>query len=310
MLLVTASDGFFVCNLSSGEKTHYDASHFPAALVLSAYRDRTGEVWFEQEVPGTVVHFNPQTRRLKTEVIAVEPTSTDRSRPAFHIHEDVYGTVWVHPYGGGFSRFDRQADCLRPFYNSLSDGSWRFSNKIHSAFSDRQGNLWMCTHSKGLEKVTFRPSQFSLFTPVAHSYESLSNEVRAICEDSDHNLWVGLKDGKLRVYDFNRTYKGYLTEAGSVSPTGKPMEGNVYFLLQDSKGCLWIATKGDGLVKAEPHGGKYSLTRYRYSKDDIYSLSDDNVYCVYEDKRGRIWVATFGGGVNYLTRDESGRKCS
>lgn len=134
LLLATAGDGFFICNLAAGTRKHYEASRLPKAPVLSAYRDKTGEVWFEQEVSGTVAHFNPQTGQLKTEVIAVEPTSTDRSRPAFHIHEDVYGTVWVHPYGGGFSRFDKQANCLRPFYNSLSDGCWRFSNKIHSAF--------------------------------------------------------------------------------------------------------------------------------------------------------------------------------
>ena len=56
---------------------------------------------------------------LKTEVIPVEPTSTDRSRPAFHVHEDIFGSVWVHPYGGGFSRFDKAANCLRPFYNGF-----------------------------------------------------------------------------------------------------------------------------------------------------------------------------------------------
>ena len=85
---------------------------------------------------------------LKTEVIPVEPTSTDRSVRLFTCMEDIFGSVWVHPYGGGFSRFDKAANCLRPFYNGFSDTNWRFSNKIHSAFSDRQGNLWMCTHSK------------------------------------------------------------------------------------------------------------------------------------------------------------------
>lgn len=308
LLLATAADGFFVCNPAAGTRTHYDASQLPDAPVLSARRDKTGEIWFEQEVPGTVAHFNPLTDHLKTEAVPVEPVSSDRSGPAFHIHEDVHGTVWVHPYGGGFSRFDKQANTLRPFYNSLSDSSRHFSNKIHSAYSDRQGNLWMCTHSKGLEKVTFRPSQFGLLAPSGRGYESPGNEVRAICEDHDRNLWVGVKDGKLRVYDEKRTYRGYLTEAGTVSTAGRPMKGNVYFLLPDSKGNLWIATKGDGLVKAEPQGGRYRLTHYRYSKDDIYSLSDDNVYCVYEDKRGRIWVATYGGGINYLTRDEIGRE--
>lgn len=81
---------------------HYNASRFPDSPVCSAYVDKHGEVWFEQHISGSVVHFNPLTRILKTETVAVEPTSTDRSRPAFHVHEDVHGSVWVHPYGGGF----------------------------------------------------------------------------------------------------------------------------------------------------------------------------------------------------------------
>ena len=309
ILIVTETDGFFVYNVPSQGWEHYKASRLPKAAVRSVHIDRHSEIWFEQEVPGTVAHFNTKTKVLKTEVVPVEPTSTDRSRPAFHVHEDIYGTVWVHPYGGGFSRFDRESNRLLPFYNGLHDSNWRFSNKIHSAFSDKQGNLWMCTHSKGLEKITFRASQFRMITPEPHRYESLSNEVRALCEDTGHNLWVGLKNGKLRVYDKNHSERGYLTDAGTISRVGTPLKGNVYFVYQDSKANLWIATKGEGLVKAEPQGEmRYKLTRYQYRKDDIYSLSDDNVYCVYEDSKGRIWVATFGGGVNYLTRNREGEE--
>ena len=32
-------------------------------------------------------------------------------------------------------------------------------------------------------------SSFGIVTPVPHDYESLSNEVRALCEDADQNLW-------------------------------------------------------------------------------------------------------------------------
>ena len=73
----------------------------------------------------------------------VEYSNADRSRPAFHIHEDVHGHIWVHPYGGGFSYFDRDRNCLVPFYDDLGSNNWRFSNKIHAAFSDKQGNLWV-----------------------------------------------------------------------------------------------------------------------------------------------------------------------
>ncbi len=309
MLIVTAADGLFIYRFQTKTFEHYSTPGLTKTPVYSVYVDRNSEVWFEQHESGTIIHFNARSKTFKTETIEVEPTSTDRSRPAFHVHEDTYGTVWVHPYGGGFSYFDQASNSLQPFYNSLTEKKWRFSNKIHSAFSDRQGNLWMCTHSKGLEKVSFRPSPFTLVTPVPHRYESLSNEVRALCEDDEHNLWVGLKDGKLRVYDKNHSERGYLTEAGTIAHTGTPMHGNVYFIMQDSKSNLWIATKGAGLVKAEPQGGgRYKLTRFQYSKEDIYSLSDNHVYCVYEDSRGRIWVATFAGGVNYMTRNQGGKE--
>lgn len=310
LVLVTSRDGFFVYQMQNQTWEHYPASRFANSPIHSSYKDKNAEIWFEQHIPGVVMHFNPHTRILKREEMEVEPTSTDRSRPAFHVHEDVQGRVWVHPYGGGFSYFDPESNSLRPFYNSLLRTDWRFSNKIHSAFSDRQGNLWMCTHSKGLEKIAFKHSPFRMLVPVSHVYESLSNEVRALCEDTDHNLWVGLKDGKLRVYDEQRVERGYLTESGKVSHTGTPLRGNVYFILQDSKGNLWIATKGDGLVKAERQKDAYhyKLTRYQHEQNNIYSLSDDNVYCVYEDSHGRMWVATFAGGVNYLTTDKNGKE--
>ena len=91
--------------------------------------------------------------------------------------------------------------------------------------------------------------------------------------------------------------------------TGTPMEGTAYFIMQDSKGIIWIATKGNGLVRAEqtsPTGLSYKLTRYQHDANDMYSLSDNNVYCVYEDHHGRIWAATFAGGINYISQGEHG----
>ena len=169
--------------------------------------------------------------------------------------------------------------------------------------------MWLCTHSKGLEKVTFRNVPFSMLTPVPHEYESLSNEVRSVCEDKQGNLWIGLKDGMIRLYDSNRKFIGHLTGNGTISMTGTPMEGTAYFIMQDSKGIIWIATKGNGLVRAEqisPTSMSYKLTRYQHDSNDMYSLSDNNVYCVYEDHHGRIWAATFAGGINYISQGEHG----
>ena len=309
MIFSTANDGFFTYRLSNKETIHYSTitcADLPSNVIVSVYVDRCKEVWFELTNAEGVTHFNPHTNKVKQEIVQTEQGSASRSRPAFHIHEDINGYLWVHPYGGGMSYFDRKLNKIVPFYNEPGSFNWRFSNKLHSAMSDRQGNLWMCTHSKGLEKITFQDSQFYLNTPFPHDYESLSNETRAIFEDKARNLWIAMKDGTLRIYNSSRNYIGYFTEAGTISQSGTKLKGVVYSITQDKKGIIWIGTKGGGLVRAEKAGNQFHLSRFSYSEDDIYSLSDDNIYCVYEDHKGKIWIATFGGGINYLDYDKSG----
>jgi len=310
LIFSTSDDGFFTYFLSNKEIIHYNTTTcaaLPSNKVLSVYVDRCKEVWFDLKDAGGVTHFNPHTSKVKQEILKTELASATRSQPAFHIHEDVNGYLWIHPYGGGMSYFDRKQNKIIPFYNEPGSPDWHFSNKLHSAMSDRQGNLWMCTHSKGLEKITFLDSQFHLETPNPHDYESLSNETRAIFEDKSHNLWVALKDGTLRIYDSNRNYTGYFTESGSISQSGPKLKGVVYSITQDRKGVILIGMKGGGLVRAEKAGSQFHLSRYNYSEDDIYSLSDDNIYSVFEDSKGRVWIATFGGGINYIDKDKNGR---
>lgn len=53
-VVTTDSDGFFLCNLKTNKHTHYSpvtCKELSAQPILSAYVDRTSEVWFEQEEP-------------------------------------------------------------------------------------------------------------------------------------------------------------------------------------------------------------------------------------------------------------------
>ena len=201
LMAVTARDGLYLCEFSARVQKSIPLPKEMSGEVFNAYVDASDEVWIDQQIPGRIAHYDVSAHQWLIETLTVEPTSTDRSRPAFHAHEDRNGTLWVHPYGGGFSYYDRTRRRLCPFYNSLSGGEWRFSNKIHSCLSDAQGNLWLCTHSKGVEKVTFLRNRFQLLVPEQLPYESLSNEVRALLEDSNGQIWAGCKDGHLRLYN-------------------------------------------------------------------------------------------------------------
>ncbi|MDL2282836.1 hybrid sensor histidine kinase/response regulator, partial [Parabacteroides sp. OttesenSCG-928-G06] len=310
LIIATRGDGFFLYEAESEKIEHYNTSTYkkmPGNQILSVYVDRMQEVWFDLADAKGVTHFNPHTKEIKQEVLTVEEGSAHRSQPAFHIFEDINGFLWVHPFNGGFSLYDREKNKLLPFYNEPGTKEWRFSNKIHAAMSDSQGNLWMCTHSKGLEKVTFTRERFQLRSPNPLNYESLSNDVRSLFEDRQERLWMGLRDGKIRIYSKEGEFLGCLTKEGTLSKVGEHILGVAYHIREDSKGNIWIATKGDGLYKVTEEGNRYRLTQYLSNPDDLYSLSDNNIYCVYEDTKGRIWLATFGGGLNYMEQKEDGR---
>lgn len=304
LLITTAKQGLLLYNPETENYLAYNQqnmANFPTDAIRSVYIDREEEVWFEMTEWGKVTHFNPQTKQLKQVKMTVEPQGADRSYPAFHIHEDVNNNLWVHPQGGGLSWYDREAGVLRPFHNDPTQPDWRFSNKVHSMMSDKQGNLWFCTHSKGLEKATFHESQFQLKNNLARNLDLNTTTVRALYQDQEGRIWLGKRDGRIEIYSSQFNYIGYLTENGTIATYGTPLAGVPYGIMEDRTGVVWIATKGRGVIKAEKqHSAHFKITRYEYSEDDVYSLSHNSTYWMYEDKNGRLWVATFGGGLNYI----------
>ena len=306
---VTATQGIVTGSIANGRLNVvptgpvFDFGKYP---VQSVYTDREGELWLNVDREGTVCHFNPRTQVLKVERMAVEIEPADRSNPNFAICEDIAGHLWVHPMGGGLSWFDRAANRLIPFYDEIGSSQWRFSNKLHAMMTDRQGNLWLGTHSKGLEKVTFFKDQFRLWQPLACNYDTYVNQVRSLCEDRLHRLWIGTRDGRINVYGADRQHLGYLTTDGRIARQGTPFIGVAYKIIEDSHGDLWIATKGQGVLHLQGKGPAFRMEHFTHNPDDLYSLSGNSVYDVAEDGQGRLWVITFYDGINYLERRPDG----
>jgi signal transduction histidine kinase/CheY-like chemotaxis protein len=67
----------------------------------------------------------------------------------------------------------------------------------------------------------------------------------------------------------------------------------VYTLLQDKKGYMWVAT-GDGLDRYDGYGFRI----FRHDPNDPASLSGNYVKSMCEDSAGRLWIAAFPHGVD------------
>ena len=102
--------------------------------------------------------------------------------------------------------------------------------------------------------------------------------IRAIGEDVDGTLLVGWNGGIYRFFD---------GQAKAYSLSGITGRFRAKRILRDRDGGLWIGTSDRGLVHAY-HG-----------KADMYGnsegLSADNIYALFEDREKNIWVATING---------------
>lgn len=303
LFILTNNAGFYLYNIKTGGFTSFTRSAgcgIQSDNFYSCYKDRQNNIWLNSE-NDQVVYFETAQRRVNSFKVFGDRFTASMTALKFFVVEDNNGNIWVHPKTGGFSHYNARTRQLEPFYNAPTAADRKFSNVVRSAITDRQGNLWLCPN-QGVVKVAFKPSLFSFTKPVPDVFFSEKNQVRALFQDQDNRLWVGTKDGCLYLFDARHKLIGRMGADGRLN-TPVPFNAQVYHIISDHTGAIWLATKGDGIYRLNklPGGGTaFSLKKYRHNSHDAYSLSSDAVYTMFEDHLKRLWVGTYGGGLNLI----------
>lgn len=310
LLISTSDDGFFIYHLLSNKFEHYNTKtekELRSNKIRALFFDKYKQFWFETEGLG-IYKFDTQTRNIKYYFVKIDDPAITSLPPASDILEDIHGQIWLQPRGGGFSYYNRTLDQLVPFYNETSSPNWRFSNILHSLFSDRQGNLWFCTRSHGLEKVTFDNNNFKTLGINANLRSPITNDVRAVMQTNDKKLWVATKDQHITIYDENYNRLGNFSDDGKIS-NNQSFSGIIYSMLQDHNGNIWLGTKTNGLFKIKKTNNPYhyQVEHFKKNPNDIYSISDNVVYSIFQDSKKNIWIGTYGNGLNLIKTAENGK---
>ncbi len=163
---------------------------------------------------------------------------------------------------------------------------------ILSMLQDRQGFIWIGTHSGGLYR--YNGYQAVKFTHDTRAANSLPNDrVSALFEDREGRVWAGTQDGLAR---FN-PQTGDFTALSL--PPGPSSQRIVKAIVGDGASGMWVATWG-GLQHVDSASG--AVLRYAHDANNPDSVGANDINALALDADGGLWVATWPGGLDYLPK--------
>jgi len=309
LVFSTELDGIYSYHQKRKEFSQYSSSNthgFPEEKIHIEWVRMPDQIWFSTQSIGIYL-LNIETGKVSHFLVPTEEVAAPTVPAIPFVFEDRLNRLWVHPRGGGFSLYNEEKNSLEAFYNSPYAIDRKFSNVLHKAFLDRNGNLWFGSRSNGLEKVLFNKSNFKSFQVSERSGSPDNNHIRALYEDRLGRIWVSARgDNYVTVLDRNRQVIGYLSPSGKIGPKVQ-WYSTIYCFYPDSGGNLWIGTRGDGIFKFTPGNNplSYQVSHFVHDRLDPYSLSNNNVFSICEDAQKKLWAGTFGGGLNLIENPEA-----
>jgi ligand-binding sensor domain-containing protein len=253
------TNGGGLTRLKKGQFTTFTKTNgLPDNAIRRLDKDRLGNIWIA--TPGGVSRFSKGVFKSFTTQDGLPNnfvTAICASSPQ---------GVFVAS-GGRLNRFVGDRFVAEPTVVDDSDG------RMDSMTSGADGALWMTFESSRIK--CWKDGKLTLYTRDDHK----SNRPGTIYEDPQGSLWIGARDGLLRLS--HGTFNTLATTEA------KAKLGLVLSLLADQEGNLWLGTEANGLARLR------SVSIRMLTVED--GLPDNSTRCVYRDRRGDVWIGAYQG---------------
>lgn len=197
---------------------------------------------------------------------------------------DRNGTFWIGTWGG-VCTFNGKEFTHFPIPYPAIDTELNKDTKdwITSIFEDAHGNIWFGRDGYGA----------SMYDGTGFTHYTIkdglnSNNVQAIEQDDEGNIWIGTRVAeKDNADEAKRFGMGGLNKYDGEEFTHFPgidgvNEGDVYAIYKDSSGSIWISTISNGV--------------YRYHENEFKNYEvPKSAMSIMEDRNGNIWFGCSGG---------------
>jgi len=258
--------------------------------------DKEQNIWIGTESDG-LFYFNIALNKLyHFKNNPTDPCSLC-SNQVTSITEDKEGNVLITTNEGlSYIRHDTNMEQGKSiFINLRQDNKNGLStNILNTTYIDKNNRLWIGGRFGNIDFIENQYKHFLnlKFTDIGSSFSI--NNMTAMVEDGDGNIWFGTDGGGIYFWDRkNNKYKVY---KNNYFDKESLTSNKVIALCIDSYDNLWIGMWNGGIDKLDLE--KNTFTHYQYNPDDTNSLASDNVFFIREDSQKNIWIGMWNGGLN------------
>ena len=285
--------GLDVVNLRTGKSRNYFGikAGMPDKQVENIYEDSFGNIWLATW-KGLVL-YNRKTGKL-----SIPGNKLLNSSQVNAIVEDKNGNLWVGTENG-LVNFNIREYMVSPDNFKINNfvetrDEYGLSYKtVLSLLCDPDNNLWICTHSGGVNFISYFKSKFFNLIYDTRVGNSLSyRRVTTVSEDKSGNLWIGTDGGGVNYYDKTDNKIVSINKNNSNLP-----DNAILSTLVDSDGDIWLGTYRSTLNRKIK--GRNDFIVYNGLDPNSKSIAEGDVICLEEDAYKRIWIGQRSGLIYY-----------
>lgn len=173
------------------------------------------------------------------------------------------------------------------------------SNVVYAITQDKTGFIWFGT-KEGLARYDGH-NIVRIPLPEENFDEVSKQRINCLCEDEDHNLWIGTSYGILRFNQETETFKHYIFDENNRLDLSRFV--NSIVLRND--GSLWAGTR-NGIFYFDKGKDQFVVYPHFAHHSEFQSMTKGEriVKKLHFDRLGFLWVGTEGNGISRLNLNE------
>ena len=259
-----------------------EAVGLPHITTTAIVRARDGTMWIGTR--GGLTQYDGQRVRVFKQVQADLHSLPDNYVRALLALPD--GGILVGTNVGGLARYDPQ----RGHFVRLKAVGGQIGARIFGFTSDGAGGAYIASdggvhhYAAGVDGID--PMAESAIT----SADGRPQGAFAVHRDADGTLWAGCDQGLWVLRPGARRFD-------SVPLARQRLTGDVWAIMRDRRGRLWVGTGADGVYLSTAGGNRTGFRQIPALSGDSPLIGHRTIRAMIEDRQGRVWIGTDGMGI-------------